>query len=144
MSEPARHRDAYAVFQPMQTRWRDNDQFGHMYNATYLELFDEAMNMSLIDKGFLDYASDGPIMVVVENGCLFLREVAYPDRLTIGLRVAHIGRTSTKFEMGMFRADDPTESARSHFVMVTVDNTTRRPVPIPDEQRAALESMRTP
>lgn len=144
MSEPARHRDAYAVFQPMQTRWRDNDQFGHMYNATYLELFDEAMNMSLIDKGFLDHASDAPIMVVVENGCQFLREVAYPDRLTIGLRVAHIGRTSTRFEMGMFRADDPTESARSHFVMVTVDNTTRRPVPIPDEQRAALESMRTP
>lgn len=144
MSEPARHRDAYRVFQPMQTRWRDNDQFGHMYNATYLELFDEAMNMSLIDKGFLDHASDGPIMVVVENGCQFLREVAYPDRLTIGLRVAHIGRTSTRFEMGMFRADDDVESARSHFVMVTVDNTTRRPVPIPDEQRAALESMRAP
>ena len=144
MQDPARHRDAYAVFQPMQTRWRDNDQFGHMYNATYLELFDEAMNVSLIDEGLTDHAAGGPIMVVVENGCQFLREVAYPDRLTIGLRVAHIGRTSTRFEMGMFRADDPTESARSHFVMVTVDNTTRRPVPIPDEQRAALEAMRAP
>lgn len=144
MQDPARHRDAYAVFQPMQTRWRDNDQFGHMYNATYLELFDEAMNMSLIDRGFLDHASGAPIMVVVENGCQFLREVAYPDRLTIGLRVAHIGRSSTRFEMGMFRADDDVESARSHFVMVTVDSATRRPVAIPDEQRAALETMRKP
>lgn len=59
--EPPRERSAYAEFQTLQTRWSDNDQFGHIYNATYFELFDEAMNLSLIRRGFLDLAKDGPI-----------------------------------------------------------------------------------
>lgn len=139
--EPPRDRAAYAVFQPMQTRWNDNDQFGHMYNATYTELFDEAMNMTLLGSGLLDHRSGGPIMVVVENGCTYFREVSYPDPLQIGLRVARIGTTSLRLEMGMFRGSDETEAARGHFTTVIVDNATRRPVPLQDRQRAILQRL---
>ena len=142
--EPPRSRAAYAVFQPMQTRWNDNDQYGHLYNATYVELFDEAMNMSLLDLGFLDHRAGGPIQVVVENGCTYFREVAYPDRLEIGLRVAHVGRSSIRVELGMFRSGEETEAARAHFTLVTVDNATRRPLPTPQTQRDALQNLRRP
>lgn len=142
--EPPRSRAAYAVFQPMQTRWNDNDQFGHMYNATYTELFDEAMNMTLQGLGFLDYRGGGPIQVVVENGCSYFREVAHPDRLEIGVRVDHLGNSSIRLQMGMFREGETTEAARAHFALVTVDNATRRPVPTPEAQRKALSGLRGP
>lgn len=142
--EPPRSRADYVEFHQMQTRWNDNDQFGHMYNATYYELFDEAMNLSLSARGMLDLKGGGPIQVVVENGCTYFREVAYPDRLEIGLRIASLGKSSIRIEMGMFRPGETVESARSHFVMVTVGAEDHRPVPTPEAQRAALaELLRT-
>ncbi|MCF3972168.1 acyl-CoA thioesterase [Paracoccus salsus] len=139
--KPPGTRADYAVFQPMQTRWNDNDQFGHLYNATYTELFDEAMNMTLLERGFLDHRGGGSIQVVVENGCLYFREVAHPDRLEIGLRLTGLGRTSFRLEMGMFRQGDATESARAHFALVNVDHATRRPLPLSDAQRSALQDL---
>ena len=142
--EPPRNRRAYAEFQHLQTRWNDNDQFGHIYNATYYELFDEAMNMSLIKRGFLDGSSGGPIQVVVENGCTYFTELSYPDQLEIGVRIEKMGTSSFRLSMGMFRAGQDTESARSHFTMVTVDSATRRPMETPKEQRDALATLIVP
>lgn len=142
--EPPRERSAYAEFQTLQTRWSDNDQFGHIYNATYFELFDEAMNLSLIRRGFLDLAKDGPIQVVVENGCKYFSEVSYPDRIEIGVVLSRMGTSSFRLDMGMFRNGEPRELARSHFIMVTVDNATRRPMPTPEAQRQALATLMLP
>ena len=139
--KPPRSRDAYAIFQPMQTRWNDNDQFGHLYNATYIALFDEAMNMTLLGMGLLDHRGPGPIQVVVENGCTYFREVAHPDRLQIGLRVEALGNSSIRIELGMFRETAQAESARAFFVLVTVDNDTRRPIPTPAPQLDAFRSL---
>ena len=36
-------REAYRHFTAFATRWRDNDQYGHMNNAVYYELFDSAV-----------------------------------------------------------------------------------------------------
>lgn len=140
--EPPRNRSAYAEFQTIATRWNDNDQFGHLYNATYYELFDEAMNMSLISRGMLDHRTGQPIQVVVENGCTYFSEVAYPDLLSIGLVLAGIGESSIRIEMGMFRDAEQIESARAHFTLVSVDHKTHKPLSTPAEQRRALEEMR--
>ena len=140
--EPPRSRGAYATFQVVLTRWNDNDQYGHVYNATYYELFDSAMNDWMIGRGMLDHTGDEPINYVAENGCVYFRQVAYPDRLDIGLRLARIGRSSARLEMGMFRQGEDTESARAHFVLVCVDTATRRPVAFPPRQRDLLASLR--
>lgn len=133
-------RAAYRLFQQIPTRWRDNDQFGHIYNATYLELFDEAMTMTLSERGFM--GSEAPLLVVVENGCRYLAELSWPAILQIGLAVTHLGRSSARFDMAMFDGTAPAPSAMAHFVTVTIDRQTRRPVPIPDGQRAFLEALR--
>lgn len=130
----------YRLFQTIPTRWRDNDQYGHLYNATYLELFDEAMTMTLLGQVFLDPGA--PPLVVVENGCRYLAELSWPAILRVGLAVTHLGRSSARFDMGMFDGAAATPAATAHFVTVTIDPLTRRPVPIPDRQRAFLDSLR--
>lgn len=138
---PRLRRD-YTAFQAIQTRWNDNDQYGHVYNATYFELFDSAMNAWMMPRGMLDPAGPDPIAVVVENGCAFFRQVAYPDRLAIGLRLAHLGNSSLVLEMGMFREDEDEECAQARFVLVSVAHDSRRPVPFPDHHRRVLAELR--
>lgn len=139
-----RDRSAYAEFQVLQTRWNDNDQYGHLYNVTYHELFDEAMNRSLSARGMLDHRNGAPIQVVVENGCTYFREVSYPDLLSVGLRVMTLGNSSIRLEMGLFREGEDRESAQAHFVLVTVDSQTRRPTATPPDQRKMLEELASP
>ena len=139
--EPPRSRAAYPVYETVATRWNDNDQFGHVYNATYYELFDSAMNLWLMARGMLDHHGDEPINYVVENGCTYFRQISYPDILEIGLRLDRIGTSSVRLEMGMFCRGADTESARAHFALVCVDTVNRRPVPLPPRQRAMLETL---
>lgn len=137
-----RQRDDYAAFETIQSRWNDNDQYGHIYNATYYELFDSAMNIWMMARGMLDPAGPEPIAVVVENGCIFFRQVSFPDPIRIGLRLGQLGNSSLVLEMGLFRADEDEESAQARFVLVCVDPETRRPTPFPERQRQALAALR--
>lgn len=138
-----RGREDYVDFQEISTRWSDNDGFGHLYNVAYLHLFDEAMNRWMAPHGLLDpNAPGGVIGYVVENGCIYFRETSYPVVARIGLRLAHLGRTSARVEFGMFTPDAETEAARGHFVLVCVGTGDRKPTPWPEAQRAALEALR--
>ena len=142
MSRPTpRQRSDYPAFEVIQTRWNDNDQYGHIYNATYFELFDSAMNNWMMPRGMLQPGGPDPIAVVVENGCAFFRQVAYLDALSIGLRLAHLGNSSLVLEMGMFRDGEDEESAQARFVLVCVAHDSRRPVPFPDRQGQALADL---
>ncbi|WP_299841399.1 thioesterase family protein [uncultured Paracoccus sp.] len=138
---PRQRRD-YAAFEAIQTRWNDNDQYGHVYNVAYLELFDSAMNNWMLPRGMLRPDGDEPLAVVVENGCAYFRQIAYPDPVTIGLRLAQMGNSSLVLELGLFRTDEDEESAQARFVLVCVDPESRRPVPFPEHQRQVLASLR--
>lgn len=142
MSRPQpRHRDDYAVFLPIQTRWMDNDVYGHVNNIVYYAYFDTAVNQYLIEKGVLDYARGATIGLVVETGCQYFSSVAFPDRLEAGIRVTHIGRSSVRYEVGIFKEDDPLTSAAGHFVHVYVDSVSRRPMALPQAFRDVLEPL---
>ncbi len=133
-------RAGYRHFTTITTRWNDNDQLGHVNNAVYYMYFDTAQTNFYIQKGLLDMRRTSPY-VVAESGCRHISEVSYPDLLTVGLRVAHLGRTSLRIEMALFRDDSDVASAESHFVHVFVDPRTRRPVPIPPEARARFTAV---
>lgn len=116
----------------------DNDAYGHVNNVVYYSFFDTAVNRWLIDQGLLAIAESDVIALVVETGCRYHAPIAFPDRVTVGLRVAHRGTSSVRYELGVFRNDDEAASATGHFVHVYVDRITRRPTPIPDATRRAL------
>ena len=131
-------RSAYYDFTTITTRWNDNDQMGHVNNAVYYMYFDTAQTTFYIKNGLLDMRRTSPY-VVAESGCRHISEVSYPDVLTIGIRVANLGHTSLRIEMGLFRNDSDIASAESYFVHVFIDPTTRRPVAIPSEARARFK-----
>ena len=135
-------RDGYAHHTALDTRWMDNDAYGHVNNVVYYSFFDTAVNRWLIERGVLDVAASEAIGLVVETGCRYLRPIGFPDRVTAGLRVAHVGTSSVRYEIALFRGDDAEASAVGHFVHVYVDRASRRPTRVPDPVRTALEALR--
>ena len=136
-------RDAYPYHLPIQTRWMDNDVYGHVNNVVYYAYFDTVINRWLIDEGGLDIHGGPIIGLCVESMCRYLSPVAYPTPLEAGLRVALLGRSSVRYEIGVFRSDSGEPLALGHFVHVFVDRAGRRATPIPDRLRAALQRLTT-
>jgi len=134
-------RGAFAHLCTIDTRWMDNDAYGHVNNVVYYSFFDTAVNRWLIERGLLDVATSPAIGLVVETQCRYLAPITFPDRVTMGLRVAHIGRSSVRYELALFRNDEHDASAIGHFVHVYVDRSTRQPVAIPDAARSAFAAL---
>ncbi len=124
----------------IQTRWMDNDLYGHVNNVVYYSYFDTVINRWLIDEGGLSLET-GDIGVCVESQCRFLRSVAFPEKLEAGLRVAKLGKSSVTYEIGIFAAGSAEICALGSFVHVFVDRATRRPVAMPARIRASLERL---
>lgn len=134
-------RSAYRMFRAIATRWSDNDIYGHMNNVIHYSLFDTAINGCLIDRGLLDIAHSAQICMVVETGCRYHSELAYPDLVTAGIRVAHLGASSVRYEIGLFRNDDDLAAAEGYFVHVNVDRLGHKPTPFAEATRTFLESL---
>ena len=135
------HRADYRWFHPMTTRWMDNDVFQHVNNVNYISFFDTAVTYFEMTSGAVDLL-DGPVhCVVAEVMCRYYSSVAFPDRITVGVRVARIGRTSVRYEIGVFRNDADEAAAEGYFVHVFVDRATQRPVPVPEASRTVLQAM---
>jgi len=133
-------RTDYRAFVEVTTRWSDNDMYGHMNNAAYYTFFDTAVTSWLISAG-LTADPKGSMFFVAETGCRYLSEIGYPDRVTVGLRIARLGTSSIGYEIGLFRNDAETAAAEGLFVHVHVDAATRRPAPLPAAMRPILETI---
>jgi acyl-CoA thioester hydrolase len=129
-------RSTYRRFASFATRWRDNDQYGHMNNAVYYELFDSAVNKFLIETGILDMAGANTVFLVASSGCNYFDEVAYPSDIEIGLSVSRLGSSAVTYHLGLFIAGSERTAATGTFIHVNVDAKTRRPCPIDDPIRA--------
>ncbi|AUN32247.1 acyl-CoA thioesterase [Niveispirillum cyanobacteriorum] len=142
MSRPiAPTRADFRHFRRLDTRWMDNDVYGHVNNVTYYSYFDTAVNAYLIEKGVLDIHGGGTIGLVVETGCRYFASVAFPDTLEAGIKVAHLGNSSVRYEVGIFREGADSAAAAGHFIHVYVDRDSRRPVTLPADLRGVLEGL---
>jgi acyl-CoA thioester hydrolase len=141
---PRPTRADYVAWRQVTTRWRDDDAYGHLNNATYYELFDTAVNAHLYDATGLDIRSLPAIGVVAETSCRYFRELGFPAPIDTGLVVDRLGTSSVVYRIGLFQGEAGEAAAEGRFVHVYVDNTTadRPVVPVPDEIRAALEPLR--
>jgi acyl-CoA thioester hydrolase len=135
-------RDRYRHFVPITTRLMDNDLYNHLNNATYYSFIDTAVTSYLTRAVNRDLSNDPVIYLVVENGCTYFEPISFPDAVQCGLRVTHIGTSSMRFEIGLFRNDDTLAAALGYFVQVCCDRGTQRPLSMPAPVRAALEALR--
>ncbi len=135
-------RSAFRHFTGLDTRWHDNDVFGHVNNVVYYAYFDTAVNRHLTDAGLLDIATSPVVGLVAETACSYFAPVAYPDRLEVGLAVARLGTSSVTYRLGLFKAGEPMTAALCRFTHVYVERASGRPVAIPVGHRALFESVR--
>ena len=134
-------RAGYRHFLTITTRWMDNDVYGHINNVQYYSYFDTVVNRYLIDQGVLDIYQGDVIGLVVETHCNFFSSAAFPMDIEAGIRVAHLGRSSVRYEVGLFAPGNNTAIAQGHFVHVYVARERNVPVEIPPDLRAALERI---
>ena len=142
-SEDSLTSDDFSVHWPVLTRWTDNDMFGHLNNAVYYEMFDTAINAWINTSCGIDPLTVPWLGVVAESGCKYFAELKFPDPLVVGLAVARLGNSSVTYRLGIF-AEGQAVAAVGHWVHVYVDRESRRPVPIPGEIRALLQSICSP
>lgn len=134
-------REAYRRYARIETRWSDNDAYGHLNNVVYYSYFDTAVNRYLIEAGVLDVQRGAVIGLVVETHCNYYAPLAFPQPVDAGLRVARVGASSVRYEIGLFGADAPRCAAAGHFIHVYVDRETRRPVALPAALTVALRAL---
>jgi acyl-CoA thioester hydrolase len=136
-------RSAYRAFRTIGTRWMDNDAYGHVNNVVYYSWFDTVVNRYLIEAGALDIHAGAVIGLVIETHCNYFASLAFPQVVEAGLRVGQLGRSSVRYEVGLFEQGAATTAACGHFIHVYVDRQTRRPVELPAALRAALQPLTT-
>jgi acyl-CoA thioester hydrolase len=139
---PLAGRGAYRVWREIDTRWADNDAYGHVNNTIYYAWFDTAVNAWLIEAGLLDVAAGDRIGLVVETGCRYARALSYPETVELGLAVERVGTSSVRYRLGVFAKGEAQAAAEGFFVHVYVDRATQRPQPLPEAWREKLEQIR--
>lgn len=148
MNSPSRpqpeSRGSYRTFRTITTRWMDNDQYGHVNNVIYYSWFDTAVNAHLIEQGALDTEKGSTIGFVIETQCQYFAPLSFPQTVEAGIRVAHIGSSSVRYEVGLFAQGEEKTAAKGHFVHVYVDRETRRPAALPPKLKAVLEQLLCP
>ncbi len=136
-------RSAFGHFLAIPTRWMDNDIYGHVNNVVYYSYFDTAVNQFLIERGVLDIHKGEVVGFVVDSGCAYFSSISFPDTIHAGIRVAKLGNSSVRYEIALYRNDDPLPCAAGHFVHVYVERSSNRPVPIPAPVRNVLATIVT-
>lgn len=131
----------YMHVSDIETRWMDNDVYGHINNVVYYSFFDTAVNRFLIKSGVLDIESGPVIGLVVETKCSYFAPTAFPEALKAGIAVSHVGSSSVRYEIGLFREGMSDPVAEGYFVHVYVDKSTRRPTSLPEASRELLKTI---
>lgn len=144
MSLRSQTRSDYRHFQSIPTRWMDNDIYGHVNNVHYYSYFDTAVNQFLIERGVLDIHRGDTVGFVVETACSYFNPIAFPDQVQAGMRVEHVGNSSVRYGVGLFRNDDAQLAAAGNFTHVYVNRSTGKSVPVPVAVRQVLEALRWP
>ena len=134
-------RGSFVHWQRVPTRWMDNDVYGHVNNVVYYSYFDTVINAYLIGEGGLDIHAGLVIGLCVESHCSYAAALAFPETVRAGLRVAKLGTSSVRYEIGLFGEGSETPAAEGWFVHVFVDRVTRRPADIPEPVRTALARL---
>ena len=134
-------RSDFVAFEEIHSRWMDNDAYGHINNVVYYSFFDTAVNRYLIERNVLDVLKSEAIGFVIETQCKYFSPIAYPDLVHVGLKVTHLGNSSVKYEVAIFKNDDDVASAAGSFVHVYVNRSTNKPTPIPQDVREILAGL---
>ena len=129
----------YNYFEEVDTRFGDNDIFGHLNNVVYYSLFDSVINRFLIKKCKYNPFTSEIIAISPETRCKFKKSFKYPNTIVAGLSTFKIGRTSVIYDISLFSQNGKLPHAEGYFVHVFVKrNKMQEKVSIPKKIRVQL------
>jgi acyl-CoA thioester hydrolase len=134
-------RDEFHRFTQMPTRWGDHDSYGHVNNVVYYSYCESAISEFLVEQGTLDIASSPVIGLIVNSSCTYFSPIGFPDRINVGMKISHLGNSSARYELALFRNDDQEAAAAAHIIYVYVDRASNVAVPVPDAVRMVLATL---
>ena len=141
MSTTPETRDRYFYWLNIPSRWQDGDPYGHVNNVVYYSWFDTVLTTMLLDRHILRRADWNAIGLCIESQCNFHAAVTFPESVDAGLRIGKLGNSSLRYEIGLFKPGEHQPCAHGHFVHVFVDAQTRRPTPLIEPVRRALQDL---
>ena len=141
MQKHPTNRSDYNYFSKMNTRWNDNDIYGHLNNVIYYELFDTAVNKWLIKNNLIDIKNGNNIGLIVQSGCNYFSSFEYPEDIDAGIRVTKIGNSSVRYEVGLFKPSDDLASADGFFIHVYVNRGSNKPITLDYEFKKKLDTI---
>ena len=133
--------DDYPFKVKIQTRWNDNDVYGHINNAVYYTWFDTCVNNFLIENGLLEIGKSETIGLVVDTACQYFAPLSYPEIISVCMRIGKIGTSSVRYELAVFGENQKTASAQGHFVHVYVGEKTRNPKAVSTKMQSLLATL---
>ncbi len=86
----------------------------------------------------LDFELGDHVFLVASSGCHYFSELAYPDKLEVGLAITRLGNSSVTYDLGLFKKGADHTAATGFFVHVHVTRDGYRPAPITARDRAAF------
>lgn len=131
--------ESYPVIAEVQARYGDMDANAHLNNLALESMHENAratMNRDLFPAAYRPGGRSFRI-VTSQNAVHFLAEAHWPATIATGAGIGRIGRTSYIASTGLFR--DGTCIGVCDTVLVLVGD--NGPIPIPDDFRAALETV---
>jgi acyl-CoA thioester hydrolase len=134
-------RGDFPVLRQLPTRWSDDDTYGHVNNVIHYSMFDTAVNGWLLEASGVDIRRLPAIGLVVETSCQYFAELRFPETVTAGLALEHLGTSSVVYRLALFGEHRDEPAALGRFVHVYVDREERRPTPVPPEIRSALDRL---
>ena len=137
-------RDGFAIFYSLNTRWADNDIYGHINNVAYYAFFDSVVNRFLIEEGGMRPGHDNVVGYVVNSSADYFSPLTYPQELELGLRIARMGEKSVTWEIGVFAQGAELSSVTGRFTHAFVDREANKSAAIPSDIRRAIEALPSP
>ncbi len=134
-------RDGFAIFYSLNTRWADNDIYGHINNVAYYAFFDSVVNRFLIEEGGMRPGHDNVVGFVVSSSADYFSPLTYPQELELGLRVARMGEKSVTWEIGVFAQGAELSSVTGRFTHAFVDRAANKSASIPKNIRQAIDAL---
>lgn len=134
-------REEFRYFTQMPTRWGDHDSYGHVNNVVYYSYCESAITAFLVEQGTLEIASSPVIGLIINSGCTYFAPIGFPDQVNVGMRISHLGNSSARYELALFRNDEQEAAAAAHIVYVYVDRASNTSVPIPEAVRIVLARL---
>ena len=132
----------YPVVIEIPVGWGEMDAYGHVNNIVYFRYFETA-RMAYFEKlASPDFVSRNPLgPILASTSCRFRAPLAFPDRLSVGARVARVDEDRFVMFYAVYSHSLQRIAAEGEGTIVCFDYRENRKAPLPAELRLRISEL---